>query len=172
MRLLILVFLFFNFEFGISQKILNKNAQLFITSDFSIQRMDGFWNVGLKKRMNYFELGMALGIGIEKTIFQRHFSGHMEFYSFYNLIQQELKRKKGIIFGPGILLSGTNFKMSSPFMYGDIFVGYQFCFGQKIKLLNQGGYGLMFESFSGNNGKVLNSAYNYFFKIGISYAIY
>jgi hypothetical protein len=154
-----------------SQRSLDGKAKFYLTSEISLQRMDAFWNVGLKKRIKYFELALAPGVGIEKTFFQKRFSPHLEIYSFYNIIQQEINRKRGILFGPGVLLSATSFRADIPFRYGDLFIGYQFCIGNKFKILNQGGYGIMFESFHGNNGKVINRSFNYFIKVGLSYAV-
>jgi hypothetical protein len=169
MKFLIFVILIGS-NFGLSQKLLRRNTNLMLTSVISKQRMDAFWNFGIKSRVKYFEIGAEAGIGIEKTLFQQTFSPHLEIFSFYNLIQQEVTRKNGIVFGPGILLSGTTYRVKTPFNYGDIFIAYQFCLGRKWKIFHQGGYGIMFETFESNQGKIVTRAYNYCLKIGVSYA--
>jgi len=171
MRLFFLAFCFSLVLLGFSQKPINRNSDIFLISDLSLQRMDAFWSIGLKKRVNYFELGITPGIGIEKTFFQRRFSPHLELFSFFNVIQQEVNRKKGIVFGPGLLFSGTSYRIENAINYCDLFLGYQFCYGNRIKFYHQGGYGLMFEFFDGNNGNLVNLSYNYFIKAGLSYAL-
>jgi hypothetical protein len=169
MRLLLLFILFLSNSF--SQGLMHRKTNLFITSSVSKQRMDYFWNIGVKTRINYFEIGTEAGIGIERTIFQQTFSPHLEIYTFYNVIQQEVNRKNGIVLGPGIIISGTTYNNLTPYRYGDIFLAYQFCVGRKWKLFHHGGYGIMFESFQSNQGKIVSKAYNYCFKLGISYAL-
>ena len=171
MRALVLALIFLKFHFFNSQQALNGKASFYLTSDVAIQRMDAFWNLGIKKRINFYEIGLACGVGIEKTFVQQKLSPHFEIYSFYNFIQREINRKQGIIFGPGILSSATSFRAETPFRYRDLFLGYQFCIGNKFKFLNQAGYGIMFVSFQGNYGKVVNRSFNYFMKIGLSYAV-
>jgi hypothetical protein len=169
MRVLLFTLLFV-YNFGYAQKLLPRNTNLILTTAVSKQRMDAFWNIGLKSRIKYFEVGAEAGIGIEKTLFQNTFSPHLEIFSFYNLIQQEVQRKQGIVFGPGLILSGTTFKVNSRFNYGDLFIGYHFCLGRKWKFFHQGGYGIMVERFESNQGKIVNRAYNYCLKLGLSYA--
>lgn len=169
MRLILYFLLILNSAF--SQGLMNRKTNLFYTSSVSKQRMDYFWNLGVKTRVNYFEIGAEAGIGIKRTLFQQTFSPHLELFTFYNFIQQEVYRKQGIVFGPGIIISGTTFKYSSPFRYGDLLLAYQFSVGRKWKFFNHGGYGIMFESFQSNQGKTVSKAYNYCFKIGMSYAI-
>ena len=157
---------------GFNQKKLNSNSNYFFLSDLSLQRMDAYWNLGLKKRIKYVELGSLFGLGIEKTFFQQSFSPHLELFSYYNLFQKERDRKIGVVFGPGILVSGTSFKIGTPIYYGDFFAAYQLCIGGEIKLTHQAGYGVMLESFSVNNTRTTNKSYNFFAKIGVSYAFH
>ena len=163
-------FLFLTCTIGISQKSLNRKSSIYFFSDISLQRMDVFYNIGVKKRIKYFEFGAVAGMGIEKTFFQRCFSPHAEFFTFYNWIQLEMNRKKGIIFGPGFLYSNSSYKFVTTYNYNDFFLAYQFAVGNKFKFLNQAGYGLMIENFNGYHGKIINVAYNYFVKLGVSYA--
>jgi hypothetical protein len=171
MRILVIA-LILGINLGFSQRLMNRKTNLIITSSVSKQRMDYFLNFGAKTRVNYFEIGAEVGLGIERTFFQQTFSPHIELHTFYNFIQQEVNRKQGIVFGPGIILSGTTYKTTTTFNYGDILLAYQFCVGQKWKFFHHGGYGIMFESFQSNQGKIVSRGYNYCFKIGISYALH
>jgi hypothetical protein len=170
MRFLVIA-LILGFNNCFSQSLMTRKTNLILNSSITKQRMDYFWNFGVKTRVNYFEVGAEVGIGVEKTFFQQSFSPHLELTTFYNIIQQEVNRKNGIVFGPGIILSGTTYKIQTPFRYGDILLAYQFCLGRKWKFFHQGGYGIMFESFRSNDGKIVSKAYNYCFKIGICYAM-
>lgn len=172
MRQIVLVLFLSLNSLDFSQKSINKNSNFLLITDISLQRMDAFWNIGLNKRLNFFEFGITPGIGIEKTFFQSRFAPHLELFSFYNFIQQEQNRKREIVFGPGILFSATNFRIQNSINYSDFFVCYQFCFGNRIKFFHQAGYGLMFEFFDGNKEKVVNRTYNYFIKAGLSYALF
>lgn len=153
------------------QNKLAQNASNFLSFDVSMQRMDVFFNVGYKKRISYVESGVCLGLGIEKSFFQRRFSPHMECFSFYNLFQKEKDRKYGFVFGPGILASATTYKIQHFVNYVDLFLGYQLVFGRKINFFHQAGYGLLLESFVFNNKRISNFGNNYFAKIGLLYAL-
>ncbi len=168
----IVIYLILGINYCFSQNLMNRNSNLFFTSSISKQRMDFFWNLGVKTRKKYLEIGVETGIGVEKTLFQQTFSPHIEITTFYNIIQQEVNRKNGIVFGPGLILSGTTYKIQNPIRYGDVFLGYHLCLGRKLKFFHQGGYGIMFESFNSYEGKVVSRAYNYCFKIGLSYAMH
>jgi hypothetical protein len=133
--------------------------------------MDAFLNMSIQRRIQYFELGAAFGMGIEKTFFQKRFSPHLELYSFFNLIQREIGRKKGFVFGPGILLDYTSYRIQNTINYKDAFLGYNLSVGRKFKFTNQAGIGYMFESFQSADNKIENSTLNYFVKIGLAYAI-
>lgn len=162
----VLFFLYFNSDF--SQKAIKSDISL--TSDISIQKMDAFLNVGIKNKFNSFELGSSIGFGIEKTIFQKQFAPHFECFSFFNLLNQKSSSANNFFLGPGILISATFNKINTPFRYGDFFLGYQIQRGKKIKVFHQFGYGLMIESFNGNFGSTSHRSYNYFVKLGLSYA--
>lgn len=168
----IVIYLILGINYCFSQNLMNRKSNLFFTSSISKQRMDYFWNLGIKTRKKYYEIGVETGIGVEKTLFQQTFSPHIEITTFYNIIQQEVNRKNGIVFGPGLILSGTTYRIQTPIRYGDIFLGYHLCLGRKLKFFHQGGYGIMFESFNSYEGKVVSRAYNYCFKIGLSYAMH
>lgn len=169
MRNLVFILLL-NFNYGLSQNILFKDPNVMLSTSICKQRMDSFWNLGLKKRIKNFEIGTEAGIGIEKNLFQQTFSPHLEIFSFYNVIQNEASRKHKLAFGPGIILSGTTYINQTRFNYGDLFFAYQFCIGQRWKFFHQGGYGFMSESFVSNGVKIISTAYNYCFKLGLSYA--
>lgn len=168
MRKPIFVLFFLYFYFGFSQKAIFSNTSLI--SDISIQKMDAFLNVGIKNKFNSFELGSSIGFGIEKTIFQKQFAPHFECFSFFNLLKQKSTSADNFIFGPGILISATMNRIITPFRYGDFFLCYQIQLGNKIQVFHQLGYGLMIESFNGNSGSISSSSYNYFVKLGLSYA--
>ncbi len=153
------------------QNLLSQQSKLLISAEVSYQRMDAFFNISVQKRIHYFEIGAALGTGIEKTFFQQRFSPHLELYSYFNLIQREIGRKNGFVFGPGILLDYTSYRIQNTINYKDAFLGYNLSVGRKFKFTNQAGIGYMLESFQSAENKIKNSTLNYFVKIGMVYAI-
>lgn len=134
--------------------------------------MDAFLNFSVQRRIKYFELGTAVGLGIEKTLLQKRFSPHFELFSFYNFIQRELGKKQGITFGPGLLIDFTTYNIQTPIYYKDVFLAYNLNIGRKYKFIHQAGIGYMSETFKSNNGRIASNSINYFVKLGLAYAIY
>jgi hypothetical protein len=170
MRIILFAIFFLSYGRNFPQSSHQNKSNLVLSSDISVQKMDAFFNIGIKNRINLFELGSSVGFGIEKTIFQKQFAPHLECFSFFNLFKQKPNRGRNIFFGPGILISATTNRINTTFRYGDIFLCYQVHRGKKIQLFHQLGYGLMIETFNGNFGSTVNRSYNYFVKFGLSYA--
>lgn len=172
MKIVLFLLLIFYSSVVSSQKKLVQNASSFLSSDISLQRMDAFLNVGYKKRVRYVEAGINVGLGIEKSFFQKRFSPHIECFTFYNLFQKEKDRRYGFVFGPGLFISATTYKIEQSLNYFDSFLAYQISLGRTIKFFHQAGYGLMIESFVSGKSRITNMGNNYFAKIGVIYAFH
>lgn len=167
MRLLV-VFLFLSI-FQFSAQTEKKPA---IGATFQYNSMDFFLTGNYFQKFQKFELNAGLGIGINRTFFQKRFfpiigiSG-----SYYFLNRSKFQLGPTFLFQSSVLK--VNRQMNYLNYYNQLFGGYTVAFGNRMKVYQSVFYGVNFENYYSlfwDKYKMKNS-FNFSIQIGFKYAL-
>ncbi len=134
--------------------------------------MDFFLTGNYFRQLQKLEYTAGFGIGINRTFFQKRFFpmiGISGSYYFLNRSKFQL--------GPTILFQGSVLKVNRQTKYlnyyNQLFAGYTFAFGNRLKVYQSTFYGVNFENYYSlfwDRYKMKNS-FNFSVQIGLKYAL-